>query len=186
MSWSTSRKGRHIALWSHIEKRTIEFSCNNDFVDTNVQMEYIIPQTVDLYYFELNILKRNDSSIDFGLVPSNADTNDGVGWIDDSIGYLSYDGSIRHSSNVTANTIGSFDAGDLVGCLLRQIQCGERVIKFCQFTKNGRLIGRTVLLKSNVELRPAVGFHGNLGDSALVNTNFGENKFRFSVEGKIS
>ena len=150
------------------------------------------------FYFEAKILKggRNDF-IAIGLTEAdpNTRTNCMPGWATDyrgshsystlGIGYHGDDGGIFKGSGwFRFDRVESFTTGDVVGLLVHNNGINDTHQKTItvEFTKNGKLV-----TKSPVHIKDAVWYPtiGIASVGAVVETNFGEHTFLFSVMSKI-
>ena len=155
-----------------------DYGPQSETVDKNhnagsVKSSRPIPQTCNIYYFEMKILDgKDDVPIAIGLTTDSFNLKRMPGWDKLTIGYHGDDGKLFYQ-NQKGNTYGpTFGKGDVVGC---GVYLGNNTVFF---TKNGRSYGVATKHLPDQEWYPTIGLRG---ENTKVEVNFGGKQFMYPL-----
>ena len=174
-------KGRHKAKYDHKEAVTVDKNHNVG----SVRSSRPIPQTCNVYYFEVTIIGGNeDGAIAIGLTSDNFDSKRlrkrMPGWEKFTIGYHGDDGKLFYENEKGTVYGPNFGKGDVVGC---GVYLDNNTVFF---TKNGHSYGVATTHLPDKDWYPTIGLRG---ENQEVAVNFGGKKFEYAIStyyGKLS
>lgn len=175
-SWSTKDKYNYIGL-SQSNLRVHYKGHGKTHRDaSSVRATHPIPASCGLYYFEVKIIsKGRDGYMGVGLSAQGVNMNRLPGWDKNSYGYHGDDGHSFRSSGTGQQYGPTFTTGDVIGCGINLMDGS------CFYTKNGHHLG--VAFKDlPAQLYPTVGLQT---PGEVVDANFGQEPFKFDVEGEM-
>jgi len=175
-SWSTKDKYNYIGL-SQSNLRVHYKGHGKTHKDaSSVRATHPIPASCGLYYFEVKIIsKGRDGYMGVGLSAQGVNMNRLPGWDKNSYGYHGDDGHSFRSSGTGQQYGPTFTTGDVIGCGINLIDGS------CFYTKNGHHLG--VAFKDlPSQLYPTVGLQT---PGEVIDANFGQEPFKFDVEGEM-
>jgi len=175
-SWSTKDKYNYIGL-SQSNLRVHYKGHGKTHKDaSSVRATHPIPASCGLYYFEVKIVsKGRDGYMGVGLSAQGVNMNRLPGWDKNSYGYHGDDGHSFRSSGTGQQYGPTFTTGDVIGCGINLIDGS------CFYTKNGHHLG--VAFKDlPSQLYPTVGLQT---PGEVIDANFGQEPFKFDVEGEM-
>ena len=150
---------------------TLAAPVDNNHNVGSVRSSRPIPQTCNIYYFEVAITGGNeDGAVAIGLTGDNYNLKRMPGWDKLSIGYHGDDGKVFYQNQKGATYGPTFEKGDVVGC---GVYLGNNTVFF---TKNGHSYGVATTHLPNQEWYPTVGLRGQ-----NVEVNFGSKPFEYDV-----
>ena len=162
------------------------FADKSEKVHNIIRTKQPILGTSASFYFEAKILDSGENDIiGIGITQADSRSRSGVfpGWNTYptlGIGYHGDDGGIFQGSGKKADTTEKFSTGDVVGCFVYHTQISKKDVTMVRFTKNGKKLNFPRILENKVWY-PTIGI---ASPGASVETNFGENQFAYSPEGK--
>jgi len=175
-SWSTKDKYQYIGL-SQSNLRVHYKGHGKTHKDaSSVRATHPIPASCGLYYFEVKIVsKGRDGYMGVGLSALGVNMNRLPGWDKNSYGYHGDDGHSFRSSGTGQQYGPTFTTGDVIGCGINLVDGS------CFYTKNGHHLG--VAFKDlPSQLYPTVGLQT---PGEVIDANFGQEPFKFDVEGEM-
>lgn len=175
-SWSTKDKYNYIGL-SQTNLRVHYKGHGKTHKDaSSVRATQPIPASCGLYYFEVKIVsKGRDGYMGVGLTAQGVSMNRLPGWDKNSYGYHGDDGHSFRSSGTGQQYGPTFTTGDVIGCGINLVDGS------CFYTKNGHHLG--VAFKDlPSQLYPTVGLQT---PGEVIDANFGQEPFKFDVEGEM-
>jgi len=174
--WSTKDKFNYIGL-SQSNLRVHYKGHGKTHKDaSSVRATHPIPASCGLYYFEVKIIsKGRDGYMGVGLSAQGVNMNRLPGWDTHSYGYHGDDGHSFCSSGTGQAYGPTFTTGDVIGCGINLIDGS------CFYTKNGHHLGIAFQdLPSG--LYPTVGLQT---PGEVIDANFGQEPFKFDIEGEM-
>jgi len=174
--WSTKDKYTYIGL-SQSNLRVHYKGHGKTHKDaSSVRAIHPIPAACGLYYFEVKIIsKGRDGYMGVGLSAQGVNMNRLPGWDKQSYGYHGDDGHSFCSSGTGQPYGPTFTTGDTVGCALNLIDGS------CFYTKNGIHLG-VAFSDLPPGLYPTVGLQT---PNEIMDANFGQEPFKFDIEGEM-
>lgn len=180
LSWSPKDKSSQINLSEN--NLRIYFKGNgkkdkNDKQAASARATHPIPQSCQLYYFEISIIsKGREGYMGIGLSGNNFSLCKLPGWVEKSYGYHGDDGHAFHGEGTGKKYGPTFATGDIIGCGYNLID------QTCFYTKNGLNLGVAFTNLPNEPLYPTVGLK-TPGEE--VEANFGQRPFCYNIEQDI-
>jgi len=174
--WSTKDKYNYIGL-SQSNLRVHYKGHGKTHKDaSSVRATHPIPASCGLYYFEVKIIsKGRDGYMGVGLSAQGVNMNRLPGWDKHSYGYHGDDGHSFCSSGTGQAYGPTFTTGDVIGCGINLIDGS------CFYTKNGHHLG-IAFQDLPPGLYPTVGLQT---PGEVIDANFGQEPFRFDIEGEM-
>jgi len=175
-SWNTKDKYNYIGL-SQSNLRVHYKGHGKTHKDaSSVRATHPIPASCGLYYFEVKIVsKGRDGYMGVGLSAQGVNMNRLPGWDKNSYGYHGDDGHSFRSSGTGQQYGPTFTTGDVIGCGINLVDGS------CFYTKNGHHLG--IAFKDlPSQLYPTVGLQT---PGEVIDANFGQEPFKFDVEGEM-
>jgi len=175
-SWSTKDKYNYIGL-SQSNLRVHYKGHGKTHKDaSSVRATQPIPASCGLYYFEVRIVsKGRDGYMGVGLSAHGVNMNRLPGWDKNSYGYHGDDGHSFRSSGTGQQYGPTFTTGDVIGCGINLVDGS------CFYTKNGHHLG-VAFRDLPSQLYPTVGLQT---PGEVIDANFGQEPFKFDVEGEM-
>jgi len=174
--WSTKDKYNYIGL-SQSNLRVHYKGHGKTHKDaSSVRATHPIPASCGLYYFEVKIVsKGRDGYMGVGLSANGVNMNRLPGWDKHSYGYHGDDGHSFCSSGTGQAYGPTFTTGDVIGCGINLVDGS------CFYTKNGHHLG-VAFQDLPSGLYPTVGLQT---PGEVIDANFGQEPFKFDIEGEM-
>jgi len=174
--WSTKDKFNYIGL-SQSNLRVHYKGHGKTHKDaSSVRATHPIPASCGLYYFEVKIIsKGRDGYMGVGLSAQGVNMNRLPGWDKHSYGYHGDDGHSFCSSGTGQAYGPTFTTGDVIGCGINLVDGS------CFYTKNGHHLG-VAFQDLPSGLYPTVGLQT---PGEVIDANFGQEPFKFDIEGEM-